>query len=434
MASKLALLGGKPIRKDPFPYQNTIGKEEKRAVIEVLDSGVLSKFVGEYGPDFYGGPHVRKLEAAVASRFGARYAIATNSATTALQAAVAATGIAPGDEVIVSPYTMSASATSILMQNAIPVFVDVQDDIFCLDPVAIRQRITPYTRAIMVTHLFGHPANMRGIQKIAEEHNLRVIEDAAQAVGASYDGKFAGTIGDAGILSLNFHKIIHTGEGGLILTNNDDIARRAQMVRNHGENVVEKMALTEIANTMGSNYRMTEIEAAIGLEQFRKLNGLIAHRNRLAAHLTKRLNKLGEVEPPVIYPNATHTFYAYAIKLDGEKLGVSRHTFTKALKAEGVAFNEGYVRPLYLLPMYQKRIAYGRDGFPWTSGHYKGKVTYERGMCPVTERLYERELIWADVCHHPLTLDDVDDVADAFEKVVDHISELKAWECEHGSG
>lgn len=143
MTSELALLGGKPIRKDPFPSQNTIGKEEKHAVIDVLDSGVLSKFVGEYGPDFYGGPRVRNLETEVASRFGAKHAIATNSATTALQVAVAATGIAPGDEVIVSPYTMSASATSIVMENAIPVFVDVQDDIFCLDPAVHSQAHYP---------------------------------------------------------------------------------------------------------------------------------------------------------------------------------------------------------------------------------------------------------------------------------------------------
>jgi dTDP-4-amino-4,6-dideoxygalactose transaminase len=146
------------------------------------------------------------------------------------------------------------------------------------------------------------------------------------------------------------------------------------------------------------------------------------------------LARLEGVKPPVIYPNATHTFYTYSVKLDSQALGISRSTFTKALKAEGVAFNEGYVRPLYLLPMYQKRIAYGRDGFPWTGGHYRGKVSYEKGICPVTERLYERELLWADVCHHPLTLHDMDDVADAFEKVIAHISELKAWEREHGSG
>jgi dTDP-4-amino-4,6-dideoxygalactose transaminase len=396
--------------------------------MEVLDSGLLSQFLGEYGPEFYGGPRVKRIEAEYAERFHAKHAIATNSATTALQVAVAAAGINPGDEVIVSPYTMSASATSILMQNAIPVFADVQDDIFCLDPKSIRERLTPFTRAIMVTHLFGHPADMKSIMDIARGHNLRVIEDAAQSIGAVYDGTFTGTIGDAGVLSLNRHKIIHTGEGGIILTDDDQLGERARMIRNHGENVVEKMGWTDIANTMGSNYRMTEIEAAIGLEQLHKLDELFEHRNKLAAHLTRRLGEFRDaVEPPIIYPNATHGFYMYAIKFNAKSVGVARHTFLQALRAEGIPFDEGYVRPLYLLPMYQKRVAYGNKGCPWTCSHYHGKVSYDKGICPTAERLNESQLLLADVCHHPLTTGDMDDVANAFEKILDKATDLKAW-------
>jgi dTDP-4-amino-4,6-dideoxygalactose transaminase len=397
--------------------------------MEVLDSGVLSQFLGEYGPEFHGGPRIKKIEAESATRFRAKHAIATNSATTALQVAVAAVGISPGDEVIVSPYTMSASATSILMQNAIPVFADVQDDIFCLDPQSIRERITPYTRGIMVTHLFGHPADMKPIMEIARAHNLRVIEDAAQSIGAVYNGTFTGTIGDAGVLSLNRHKIIHTGEGGIILIDHDEIAERARLIRNHGECVVEKMGWRDIANTMGSNYRMTEIEAAIGVEQLHKLDGLFAHRNRLAAHLTRRLEEFRDaVEPPVIYPNATHAFYVYAVKFKADRVGVRRHTFLQALRAEGIPFDEGYVRPLYLQPMYQKRIAHGNEGCPWTCAHYRGKVTYDKGICPVAERLNEGELLLSDICHHPLTTEDMDDVADAFKKVLNHAPDLRVWE------
>lgn len=429
MGEKLALFGGEPVRKRPFPKQNTIGEEEKRAVMEVLESGVLSQFVAVYGPYFLGGPRVRRLEADFAKRFKTNYAVGTNSATTALHAAVAATGIGPGDEVIVSPYTMSASATSVLMQQAIPVFADVQEDTFCLDPGSVRGRITPYTRAIMVTHLFGHPADMKPLLQIAREHGLRVIEDAAQAVGATYDGQFAGAIGDAGVMSLNFHKIIHTGEGGVVLTNDEDIANRVRLVRNHGETSVEDMKLENIANTMGSNYRMTEIEAAIGVEQLHKLDTLLEHRVRLASHLTSRLSRFGRgVSPPVIKPNVTHSFYDYVVRVNEEKLGISRHTFAEALKAEGVTFNEGYVRPLYLLPLFQKKIAYGPDGAPWTSGHYRGKVNYEKGICPVTERLDEHELMWGDVCHSALTTEDTDDVADAFGKVIDNLPELEEWE------
>jgi dTDP-4-amino-4,6-dideoxygalactose transaminase len=429
MVNKLALFGGEPVRRRPFPTQNTIGEEEKHAVIEVLDSGVLSQFVAVYGPYFLGGPRVRKLEDEFAGRFKAKYAIGTNSATTALHAAVAAAGIGPGDEVIVSPYTMSASATSILMQQAIPVFADVQDDTFCLDPSSVRKRITPYTRAILVTHLFGHPANMKQLLEIAREYDLRLIEDAAQAVGATYEGKCAGAIGDAGIMSLNFHKIIHTGEGGVVLTNDEDIANRVRLVRNHGETSVEDMKLENIANTMGSNYRMTEIEAAIGVEQLHKLDALLEHRNRLAGYLTNQLTKLGKpVKPPVIYPNVTHSFYDYVVRLDERELGISRHTFAEALRAEGVTFNEGYVKPLYMLPLFQKKIAYGKDGCPWTCNHYRGNVSYDKGICPVTERLFEHELLWGDVCHSALTTEDMDDVADAFRKVMDNIPELEGWE------
>jgi perosamine synthetase len=432
LTDRLALLGGKPIRTRPFAHQNTIGEEEKRAVMEVLDSGVLSQFLGEYGPEFYGGTHVKRLEAEYAARFRAKHAIATNSGTTALHAAVAAAGIGPGDEVIVSPYTMSASATSILMQNAIPVFADVQDDIFCLDPRSIRERLTPYTRAIMVTHLFGHPADMKSIMEIGRTHNLRVIEDAAQSIGAVCDGIFTGTIGDVGVLSLNRHKIIHTGEGGIVLTNDDMIAERARMIRNHGECVVEEKGWTDVANTMGSNYRMTEIEAAIGVEQLLKLGGLFLHRNKLAAHLTHQLREFRDaVEPPIICPNATHAFYRYAVKFNAKSAGVSRHTFLQALRAEGIPFDEGYVRPLYLQPMYQKRIAYGNNGCPWTCAHYHGKVNYDKGMCVTAERLNDSELLLADICHYPLTTDDMDDVANAFKKILDHAPDLKAWEQTH---
>jgi perosamine synthetase len=434
MTNRLALLGGKPIRTRPFALQNTIGKEEKRAAMKVLDSGVLSKFLGEYGSDFLGGPYVKKIEAEFAARFGARHAIATNSATTALQVAVAAAGLGPGDEVIVSPFTMSASATSILMQNAIPVFADVQDDIFCLDPKSIQDCITPHTRGIVVTHLFGHPADMKPIIDIARAHDLRVIEDAAQSIGATYNGAFTGTIGDLGVLSLNRHKIIHTGEGGIVLTNDDKMAERARLVRNHGECVVGRMNWENIVNTMGSNYRMTEIEAAIGVEQLRKLGRLLAHRNKLAAYLSSRLKELGGVvKPPVIYSNATHAFYLYTLKLP-ESLGVSRHTFARALQAEGVPFNEGYVQPLYLLPLYQQRVVYGERGCPWTCSHYDGNVSYQKGICPTSERLYERDLLCADICHHPLTPNDMDDVADAFQKISEQMADLMAWEKAHPNG
>ena len=421
--SRLALLGGAPVRIVPFLPQQTIGDEEKAAVMAVLESGALSQFLGEPGPEFLGGPRVREMERAFADHFGSRYAVATNSATTALHAAVAACRLGPGDEVIVTPMTMTASATAILMQHAIPVFADVHPETFCLDPEAVRRAITPRTKAIMMVDLFGQPAHWDEIHGIAREHGLRVIEDAAQAAQAQHRGRFAGTLGDLGVLSLNYHKIIHCGEGGVILTSDPDLARRAQLVRNHGEVIMCEEPLDDLTNTFGSNYRMTEIEASIATAQLGKLPGLFAHRARLAAHLARRLQGLPGIVTPRLQPEVTSAFYAFAITLTDE-LGLDRRMFVEALAAEGIPVSEGYTRPIYLQPMYQQRMAYAK-GCPWTCGGYDGHVSYAPGLCPVAERLQERDLITLTVCHPPQTEADMDDIAAAFNKVLAHASQLR---------
>lgn len=426
-ATKPALLGGDPVRTRPLAPQQTLGPEERAAVLEVLDSGVLSQFLGEPGPDFYGGPQVRRTEAAYAAHFRARFAVTTNSATTALHVAVAACGLGPGDEVIVSPFTMSASATSILMQNAIPVFADIDPETFCLDPVSVRTRLTPHTKGIMAVDIFGQPAHWDALRAIAKEHGLRLIEDAAQAAHAAAGGRFAGTLADAGVLSLNYHKIIHSGEGGVLLTDDPEIARRAQLVRNHGEAVVEESGPADIANTFGSNYRMTEIEAGIARAQLAKLPGLFAHRAALAAHLTRKLQGFPGIVPPHVEPGVTSAYYVFAVRVTPD-LELGRSTVARALTAEGIPFGEGYVRPLYLQPLYQRRIAYGGAGCPWTCGHYRGQVSYAPGICPVAERMHAQELMLAAICHAPQTLADMDDVARAFEKIVEHRGALAALE------
>ena len=218
MTARLAIAGGSPVRSRPFPPQNTVGEEERRAVLEVLDSGVLSQFLGEWSDDFLGGPRVKTCEQAFAERFGAKHAVSVNSATTGLQVAVAAARIEPGDEVIVSPYTMSASAAAVVLHDAIPVFADVEDSTYGLDPAAVRAAITPRTRAVLSTHLFGHPARMDELLEIGRDHQLAIVEDAAQSIGATWHGSETGTLGTVGVLSLNYHKIIHSGEGGMVLT------------------------------------------------------------------------------------------------------------------------------------------------------------------------------------------------------------------------
>jgi len=431
--SKLpVLLGGAPIRTQPFSGRKTMGDAEKKAVLEVMDSDVLSAFLGGPGQYFNGGAKVQEFEQVWAQKYGFQHAISVNSWTSGLIMAVGAAGIEPGDEVICSPFTMSASATCALFYGGIPIFADIDPVSFCLDPASVEACITERTRAIIVVHLFGHPADMDPIVEIARRHGLRVIEDAAQSPGVVYRGRPVGAVGDLGGFSLNFHKHIHTGEGGMLVTNDDDLALRARLIRNHGENVTEQYGVADIANTIGGNYRLTELQAAIGIEQLKRLDGYLATRQELAAHLSARLSGFPGLTPPVTAPGCSHAFYVYALRYSAEVMGLPRHLFVKAVLAElpkpkgveATALVEGYVKPLYFSPVYQKQIALGRQGFPFTF-RPDVKYRYEAGLCPVAERMYEKELLLSPIVREPLTLADMDDFANAVEKIVTHRDRLR---------
>ena len=264
-----------------FKRYNPIGAEEVEAAKQVIESGVLSQFLGAWHEDFYGGPKVREFERQCAEYFGVKHAVTVNSWTSGLVAAVGAIGIEPGDEVIVTPWTMSATATAILHWNAIPVFADIDPETFNLDPKSVEANITPYTKAIMVADIFGQSADMDALMAIAAKHGLKVISDTAQAPGALYKGKYAGTLADVGGYSLNYHKHIHTGEGGILVTDNDEIAERLQLIRNHAEVVVGDKGVTNLSNMIGHNFRLGEIECAIGIEQLKKLNRFVQSRQRI---------------------------------------------------------------------------------------------------------------------------------------------------------
>ena len=234
---KLSLLGGTKIIKYKFKKFNTINKLEINAATKVLKSGNLSNFLGTNSKNFYGGTNVRKLENAFKSYFKVKFAISVNSWTSGLIAAIGSLDIEPGDEIILPTWTMSACASAILNWNAIPVFADIEDKTFCIDPESIKKNISKKTKAILAVDIFGHSANLGEIKKIAKKYKLKIISDTAQAPGALYKGKFAGTISDIGGFSFNYHKHIHCGEGGMIVTNNIRLARRAMLIRNHAESV-----------------------------------------------------------------------------------------------------------------------------------------------------------------------------------------------------
>jgi perosamine synthetase len=424
MPESLALFGGPKTIRAPFVRYNPIGKEEVEAAKAVVETGLLSGFGGAWGPCFYGGPKVQAFERAWEADFGVRHAVVVNSATSGLMAAIGAVGVEPGDEVIVSPWTMAASATSILVWNAIPVFADIEPDTFNLDPAAVEAKITPRTRAIMVPDIFGHPADLDAIMALADRHGLKVIEDCAQSPWALYHGRRAGTVSHIGVYSLNFNKHIHTGEGGVCVTNEPELAERLQLIRNHAEVVVAAKGTTDLTNMVGFNWRMNEIEAAIGLEQLKKLRGLTAGRIAVAEQFTRGLAGLSGLKTPVVKKGCSHVYYVYALTLGVDQLGVSRARILEALKAEGVPdLMAGYV-VVYYLPLYQRRIAYGSKGFPWTAPFYEGRVSYERGICPVAERLHEREMLGILTCLYEYSDREIALVIEAFQKVWDNLSRL----------
>lgn len=424
---RLALLGGKPVRTRPFPAYKFIGEEEKRATARVIDSGILSRFIGAWHADFLGGPEVQAFEKGWATLCGVRHAISVNSCTSGLYAAVGAAGVGPGDEVIVSPYTMSASVMAALVFNGIPVFADIDPRTYCITADTVRARITPRTRAVIVVHIFGQPADMDPIMALAREHDLVVIEDCAQAPFATYKGRPAGGLGHMGVFSLNYHKHIHTGEGGMVTTNEERYAERVQLVRNHAESVVEGKGVTDLCNMVGFNFRLGEIEAAIGREQLKKGAGLIARRKENVAYLESRLRGLPGLGMPHVGAAGDHVYYVHVLDYDAAATGVPRERLLRALKAElpltelregdGPLIAGGYVKPLYLLPMFQKRIAFGAGGYPFNSPLYRGELDYRKGLCPNAEIAHCERVITHEMMRPGMTATDLDDVAAAFHKV-----------------
>ncbi|MEM7817927.1 MAG: DegT/DnrJ/EryC1/StrS family aminotransferase [candidate division WOR-3 bacterium] len=308
-----------------------IGEEEIKAVEEVLRSGILAQ-----------GPRVKEFEEKIAEYIGVKYAIATSSGTTALHTALLAVGIKPGDEVITTPFTFIATANSILYCGAKPVFVDVDERTFNINPNLIEEKITEKTRAILPVHLYGQPADMKSLMKICEKHNLILVEDAAQALGAEFEGKKVGSFGDCAIFSFYPTKNITTGEGGMVVTNDEEIAERCRKIRNHGE--YERY----FVDSLGYNYRMTEIAAVIGLTQLKKLESLNTKRIKNANFLIKNLKNIKEIEVPFIAKNVKHVFHQFTIKTN------RRDELKHFLEEKGIQSVVYYPLPIHKQKLYQE--------------------------------------------------------------------------------
>ena len=398
-----------------------------------MNSEVLSGFLGAPGPLFYGGKEVQAFERESESLFSYKHAVTVNSWTSGLQACIGAIGIEPGDEIICPPYTMSASASCAFFYGGIPVFADVKHQTGCLDPESVKARISERTKAIMVVHLFGYPAQMDELCKIAREHNLAIIEDAAQAPGTLYKGKQVGAIGDIGGFSLNFHKHIHTGEGGIIVTNNDELAERCRYIRNHGENIIESFPYQNPTNLIGGNYRLSELQAALGNTLLPKLSTIVEKRIANATILNKRFEGIPGLQAQKLeHSNDRHSYYLYPMTYSESIIGLPRSLFAKAICAElpkpsnweTIPIVEGYCQPLYWSDLYQKQIAIGKNGFPFKLSP-GASASYQRGSCPVTEQLYLKDQFYTALIMECNGEDEMHDFADACEKVIYNASSIK---------
>ena len=432
---KLAIHGGSPVRTRPWLDNITTGEEEKKAVCAVMDSGYLSLFEGSHTPtppfSFWGGPWVQKLEQAWCEYYQVNYAVSMNSATSGIYAAIGALGLGYGDEVIVSPYTMTCCATAPLIYGAIPIFADVQLETGCLDPASIEAHITERTKAILLVHQYGIPADMDAIMALAKKYDLKVIEDCAHVHGGKYKGKPVGTIGDIGIFSLNINKSIQAGEGGICTTNDEELRYRLALIRNHGEAIVEPAGYENITNIIGYNYRLSEVAAAISLEQLKKLNEINRARISYAHYLNQELSRYDCFVPLSGYPCCSQlscdepdgkgcqsVYYLYPLRYLPEVTGVKRHDFVKALNAEGMSFYEGYIRPLYLQPIYQRKLAF-KNGYPFKAPENRDIPTnYYLGACPNAEKLYFEQMLMNEHIRLPHTMEDMEDIVKAMDKVM----------------
>jgi dTDP-4-amino-4,6-dideoxygalactose transaminase len=326
-----------------------IGKEEIEAVVKVLESGVLTHGLGA-------GPMVTTFEKEYAKFVKAKHAIAVNSGTAALHTALLAVGIKHGDEVILPSFTFVATAETVVLAGAKPVFVDINPETYTVLPEKIEKAITKKTKAIIPVDLYGLPANIQPIKEIAEKHGVAIIEDAAQAHGATYKGKPAGAFSDVACWSFYASKNMTTGEGGMITTNNDELAEKIWYIRSHGEKEKYKSLM------LGHNYRMSEIQAAIGIAQLEKLPKFLAKRRENAEKLTKMLEKAEKLKLPKEPQGYTHSWYLYTVRLKYAKEEERDETVEK-LRRKGIGAAIYYPNPVHLMPYYR---AFGKYKLPET--------------------------------------------------------------------
>jgi len=394
MVDKLAINGGQPTRSTYLSYgKQTIDDKDIEAVVNVLRSDYLTT-----------GPKVKEFEKKVAEYVGVKYAVAVSNGTAALHMACFAAGISEGDEVITTPITFAASANCVLYQGGIPVFADIDPVTYNIDPKEIEKKITNKTKAIIPVDFTGQSVNMDEIKRIADKHNLLIIEDAAHAIGAEYKGKKVGTLADMTEFSFHPVKTITTAEGGIITTNSEELYKKMLLFRTHGI-TRDKELLTKDEGPwyyeqqdLGYNYRITDVQCALGISQMDKIDGFIKRRREIVKIYNEAFSNVNEIITPFESEHSNSGWHIYIIRLNLEKLNGTRREIFEALQAENIGVNVHYT-PVYYMP------------------YYKG-LGYEKGLCPNAEKLYE-EIITIPL-FPKMSDDDVQDVITAVNKVIDY--------------
>lgn len=406
MFKKLAINGGPALRIKPLPERKPYGDDEIREVTEALMSQNL--FYRE-------GNKTTIFEKEFAGKYGVKYSITSTSGTASLHMAVAALDLEPGSEIITAPVTDYGSVAGMIFQGLVPVFADWKENTFTMDPSSIEERITNKTKAIVVVHLFGNPCDMDAIMNIAKKYNLVVVEDCCQAYFTLYKGKLCGTIGDIGCFSMQMSKHLPTGEGGVVITNNDYYAMRMSLFRDKGWENRYKWGPRSYT-FVGINYRMNDLTGAVALAQLRKTENVVKTMRKFGNMLTELIKDVPGIIPCPVTPGGEHSYWLYAFKI----INYDAQYFVKALQAEGIPCSWGYtVKPLYLCTdALAKKKTFGSSKYPFILNN---DIEYKEGLCPVAEE--ELQKICTLRFYENWSEDDIRDVADAIKKVAEGLED-----------
>jgi len=412
MSEQLAIHGGPKTKTTPFGTGKRFGLDEAKELLEALEQNTLFYHLGN---------KVKTFLARFNELYGVKYSVATSSGTASIHVALGAAGVSVGDEVITSPITDQGTLIGILYQNAIPVFADLDPHTYNMDPKSIESRITPRTKAILVVHLAGNPADMDPIMDIARRHKLKVIEDCAQSYLTKYKGRYVGTIGDYGCFSTNDFKHISTGDGGIVTVNSGDeqdfYTTHAFADKNYkrfGDAVQRDL------HYLAPNYRMTELQGAVGIAQLKKLPWICEQRRKYGDRITEGISGLKGISPHRVPDGGECTYWFYMLRVNEEELSCTRDEFSQALAAEGIPNSAGYIPDVvYMQPLFQKRQAYLGSHFPFDLTG----ITYERGLCPNAERILQTAIRFG--VSEFYTEQDIEDIIRAIRKVANHYAKVR---------